>query len=487
MPCPLEKPRKVYIHEFKELMRKHNLLSVASGVINDKTQLKYIKHYAEQDSQMRAAKLVIESQRLLTGVSMNPARALAVLEHHAGEADNQDKAQILTLRSQRLSDRTRRAYMSDMMVDPDDFLTEEQHVAKHWYAFQVARASRDSPDPAEVESHMHAIEAFRTQGRPSRPGRPQNPPQDEGERVRIDGEAWNQLSRDGQRMFRSFSAADTRVISEFFSKLNLSDKATNAGAVQPFNRHAHLTELDDDDEEDDDPIPATRGSASRIANNDSRMVNTHRISTNFTSPFDAESNEADHDMIYEAHNTTMDLEATNPLRFLSVAKKQADDKNSAAPPTPNLVERADPTSSDGDTDSFNDGDGPFRLVIPKSKKKQRKKKTKNSTARQTSQEPLGAAHSSRDVNAYEFLMNDCESDSEVSDSHVRWGAPTSRGGSQQVSLAQHSTKFNSNLTDDTTYSSDDTGQTMRTDRSYRAKENGEQHRRDRSYGTVQVE
>ena len=125
--------------------------------------------------------------------------------------------------------------------------------------------------------------AFRTQGRPSRPGRPQNPPQDEGERVRIDGEAWNQLSRDGQRMFRSFSAADTCVISEFFSKLNLSDKATNAGAVQPFNRHAHLTELDDDDEEDDDPIPATRGSASRIANNDSRMVNTHRISTNFTS------------------------------------------------------------------------------------------------------------------------------------------------------------------------------------------------------------
>jgi hypothetical protein len=169
-----------------------------------------------------------------------------------------------------------------MMVDPDDFLTDEQHVAKHWYAFQVARVSHDSPDPAEVESHMHAIEAFRTQGRPSRPGRLQNPPQEEGERVRINWEAWNQLPRDGQRMFRSFSAANTRVIAEFFSKLNLSDKAINAGAVQPFNRHAHLTELVDDDEEDDDPIPATMGSASRIANNDSRMVNTHTISTNFT-------------------------------------------------------------------------------------------------------------------------------------------------------------------------------------------------------------
>lgn len=427
MPSPLEKKRVEHLHDFKEWMRRHNHLSAASGIINDANQLKYIKRYAEQDPQMRQAKLVIESQRLLTGISMTPARAMAILEHHAGEADNADKAQILTLRAQKLNTRARRAYMSDMVVDEDDLLTEEQHVTRHWHAFQAARVYHDLPDPDVMESTMDSIEAYRAHGRPSRPSRSMNSPQDEGDRVRINGEAWNQLTRDGRRMFGSICAGDTRIIAEYFSKLKLSDKTTPTGGAQPSNRRAHLTELDDIDETGEgDLMPATRGSNSHVISNDSRMVNAHRVSTTFTSPFDAESTDKDHGVFYEAHNTTMDLEATNPLRFLSVAKKQVDDDKSDASSTPDLVGRDDSTSSDKDNDSFNDGSG-FRLVIPKKKRKQRRRKKKKKDTAQ--QEPLAAAEASRDVNAYEFLINDWDS--------------TSSGGSRQVSMAQRSYRVSS--------------------------------------------
>ena len=113
---------------------------------------------------------------LLTGISMTPARAMAILEHHAGEADNADKAQILTLRAQKLNTRARRAYMSDMVVDEDDLLTEEQHVTRHWHAFQAARVYHDLPDPDVMESTMDSIEAYRAHGRPSRPSRSMNSP-----------------------------------------------------------------------------------------------------------------------------------------------------------------------------------------------------------------------------------------------------------------------------------------------------------------------
>ncbi len=142
------------------------------------------------------------------------------------------------------------------------------------------------------------------------------------------------------------------------------------------------------------------------------------------------------------NNAMMDLEPTNPVRFLSQAIAR-DDESEASSKPPDLVERADSVSSADGDGSFFDGQEGFQLVLQKKKKKGKKKKKKDGEpdVPPASHELPSAADESRAANAFEIMRYDWPGDSaSETESH---GVSASETEGRQVNMVQRSYRVSS--------------------------------------------
>jgi hypothetical protein len=432
MPRVLQKSRKEYLADLKEHIRQYNALVPFGSQLTDTFQLDVIKRFAASDPQINQSKLIIEGIQLATGQKMAAPKAMGVLEYNAISADAQDAASILELRDLRYKpNKGRRAYSSDLTGIGGAALSEDDYVQKHWVSYQASRAlgpdlgyTTDYDYGRDTNDIMDDVrEVYRSQSRNRNYARGdddrKNTQQDGSDRCRLSNDTFKTLSQQDRTLFSAISNEGTTIISNYFKNLALQHPSKQTVASKVPGRNAHFSEIDEngDEEGEGNEDPGTRGAASRT-------VQTHLISTAFSSPFDTES--LPRDGAFEANNATMDLEPTNPVRFLSQSIAR-DDKSETSSKPPDLVEREDSVSSADGDDSFFDGQGSFQLVMPK-KKKKKKKKTKNNrrpSAPAAPHETPSAAADTRAANAFEIMK-------------YNWDESASETDSRQASMAKRS-------------------------------------------------
>ena len=475
MPSELTKERTEYIAEFRELIRRYNMLVDSATRLSDNAQVQHIKRFAASCPQLQHTKVSIETNTLMSGMTISPLQAMEALEYSARAADHQDKEVILGQRAR--SNKNRRAYST---ARQNDHMDDDTYIQQHWHAYQVLHSSAGAEMGEYDNDGGNKLEAFRAQQERSYP-RNGNDARGGNTRIRLDREAWGKMSPQDRSLFQQLSDDGTCVVYDFCkelaSKRSQGPPPTPSGPTRD-TRRAHFTDTGDD-EDIGEEAPTPHDDATDIPPHGRRSANVHHISTAYHPPFGSDisvdrSKGKPHavntqnpveriardvrtvlnaDLNGEYTNPlTCDLEPTHPLRLLSEPTTNGDD--SSVPP---LVQRDESDSSANEDDSFNDGEGIFKKVVPKKKTTRKKKKKKNSNKKTSASAPVDDFETTvtttptvdalpvRSTNNYEFLRDEFDNGT---DSGVDESVPLRQANTVNVTqyhVSKQESRFRSNV------------------------------------------